>query len=307
MLVRDLENPGERTDFFARARSGEFVRLFRGVHISSRVWSALDADERHRALVTAAAAATSTENVYSHASAVGVWRLPWVGEWPEVVHVTGPDAAGGRSNRMLARHTTGVPNGVVSIGGITVTGLARTVADIARTESFARAVVVADAALRRTTHPHPYPEIPRTFVTCEQILGELSHVPLRHGLRKAERVANFADARADRPGESLSRVSMHVAGLPAPELQVRLRGASGREWIVDFFWRQAGLIGEFDGRWKYSDERFLRGRSSAQAVIDEKDREDDLRAAGYGVARWGWKVAMSPTMLRSQLVAAGLH
>ncbi|HUG50856.1 MAG TPA: hypothetical protein VLZ78_07660, partial [Terrimesophilobacter sp.] len=96
-------------------------------------------------------------------------------------------------------------------------------------------------------------------------------------------------------------------GLPRPELQVPIVGDSGRVWIVDFWWPEFNLIGEFDGHRKYTDPEFLRGRTPEQAVIDEKDREDDLRAAHHGMSRWDWDIALSPIRLRDKLLRAGLR
>lgn len=304
VFARDIETPGDRSDFFASARAGQYVQLFRGVHFSSVRWNEMNADERHRVIVKAAAAFAGRDLVFSHSSAAGLWQLPWIGMWPTKAHITVPNASGGRSKKMFARHTIGAPLDTVIIDGVTVTTLAKTVADIARTQSFACAVTVADAALRRTVHP--IPGVPSTAVDRYALLRELDDVPIRQGVAKARKAVSFASGLADRPGESMSRVSMHLARLPAPKLQVCLVGASGRVWTVDFFWPHSNLIGEFDGEVKYTQPEFLRGRTSAQVVIDEKYREDDLRAADFGMARWGWKVAMSSTLLREQLVAAGL-
>ena len=99
---------------------------------------------------------------------------------------------------------------------------------------------------------------------------------------------------------------MLAAGLPLPELQVPIRGASGKEYTVDFYWRTLRLMGEFDGHIKYNDPEFLRGRTPAQALADEKFREDDLRATRRGMSRWGWKLAHSPVLLAQHLRRAGL-
>lgn len=305
VLAREIETPGERSDFFVRVRRGEFIRLFRGVHIATARWEAMDIDERYRAIVKASAAFAEGDQVYSHASAVALWRLPWIGPWPTNAHVTVPLSGGGRSRQMFTRHTTGVPPRTAVIDGVALTTLARTSVDIARTQSFGCAVAVVDAALRRAEHPRP--GHPYEFVVRDDLLAELNGVPRRQGVAKALRVIDFADGRADRPGESMSRVSMHMARLPAPELQVSLTGASGKVYTVDFFWKAHGLIGEFDGVAKYTKEEFLRGRTPAEVVIDEKAREDDLRAASYGMSRWGWRVAMSPNLIREHLVRAGLR
>lgn len=92
-----------------------------------------------------------------------------------------------------------------------------------------------------------------------------------------------------------------------PVLQAEIVGASGRVWTVDFWWPGFNLVGEFDGKVEYSDPAFLRGRTPEQALLDEKDREDDIRAAGHRMSRWGWTTALSPGLLRAHLVAAGLR
>src|SRR5690606_5203667 len=130
------------------------------------------------------------------------------------------------------------------------------------------------------------------------LFEELRAVPLRRGSAKARAVVEFADGAADRPGESLSRVNMHALRLPMPLLQAETFGASGRRYFVDFWWPEFNLIGEFDGKAKYSDPVFLRGRTPEQALLDEKTREDDIRAADHRMTRWGWQVALAPARLR---------
>ena len=305
VLSRELPTPGERTRFFCRVRKGDFVAVIRGVYVRANVWQQLDRHARYRARVKAAAVLAEVPLVLSGQSAAAMWRLPWVGEWPTHIHVLVPNASGGRSNSVLVRHTLGIPDGLVDIDGLTVTSIERTVIDVARASSFGQAVAVADAALRRTDHPQE--GVPRTFLTSADLGRELDLVPLRQGFVKAQRVVNFADGAADRPGESMSRVSMSLAGLPAPQLQAKIAGASGKIWTVDFWWPDVNLIGEFDGQYKYTDPEFLRGRTPEQAVIDEKNREDDLRAAGHGMSRWGWTTAISPRLLSAHLLAAGLR
>jgi hypothetical protein len=164
---------------------------------------------------------------------------------------------------------------------------------------------MADAALRRTEHPRD--GLPLTFLTREGLFREAADLPLRQASAKVRRVIEFADAAADRPGESMSRVSMRAAGITAPRLQEPLFGASGRRYFVDFWWPEFRVIGEFDGRGKYRDPEFLGGRTPLQALDDEKAREDDLRAAGNGVARWGWDTALSPRLLAAKLASAGVR
>ncbi len=100
---------------------------------------------------------------------------------------------------------------------------------------------------------------------------------------------------------------MHLQGLPTPMLQQEFRDHRGLIGIVDFWWPEFGLIGEFDGLGKYTREEMLAGRSPAEAVVAEKLREDRLRALGPRVVRWGWETAISPPRLADTLRRAGLR
>jgi hypothetical protein len=310
-LTRQLTTPGERYSFFASVSRGELIAMFRGIYIRAPLWNAMSLDQRYRARVTAASLVVPPDTVFSHYSAAALWRLPLVGHWPIKVHALVPRAAGGRSTSMLERHTLGLPRESAVIDQLAVTTLARTVADLAACTLFATGVAVADAALRRTVNPlvsaHALASVPPTSVVREDLLREVDEMALTHGGAKARRTIEFADARADRPGESVSRANMACSGISMPQLQVALAGASGRVYVVDFWWAEFNMIGEFDGNVKYIDPEFLHGRTPEQVVIDEKRREDDLRSAGHGMTRWHWQIANSPNRLRAHLIAAGIR
>ena len=302
--VREFVTRAERSAFYRSAARGEFVAVARGVYVRAESWHAMDRHARYRARIKAAAV-DYPDATFSHHSAAALWRLPWVGAWPHRVHVLVAPSNGGQSTPGVLRHTTGDSAEPECIDGLAVTPLARTVVDVACVATFEQAVAVADAALRRTAHP--LQEAPRTTLTRDDLLNELARIAPAHGPVKARTAIEFSDGLADRPGESMSRVSMLRAGLPAPELQVELTGASGRIWTVDFWWPESNLIGEFDGTRKYTDPAYMAGRTAQQVLLDEKEREDDLRAAKYGFVRWGWKVALSPVRLSETLRRAGLR
>ncbi len=49
-----------------------------------------------------------------------------------------------------------------------------------------------------------------------------------------------------------------------------------------------------------------RGEASIDAIIDEKDREDAIRAQVRGFARWDWADMWRREPLRAKLVRAGV-
>lgn len=304
-LSRDIDVAGERAVLYSRVKRGELVALFRGVYVDAVAWGRSSQDERYLLRVHAASCYMRDDELLSHWSAAGLWRLPSIASWPTRAHVRGPVRDGGRSSAMFARHENAVLHAGEHLDGLPVTTLACTVVDMAAVAPFPAAVAMADAALRRTGHPSPL--APATTLTRAVLRAEAERVPVRRGSARIRRVIEFADGRADRAGESVSRASIHLAGLPAPELQVPMRGASGRNYTVDFWWPRFSLIGEFDGQTKYRDPEFLNGRTPQQAVYDEKLREDDLRATGKGMSRWPWEVAVSPPRLRAHLAAAGIR
>lgn len=304
-FTRDVPIAGDRTEFYNGANRGEYVVVRRGVYMRTDHWEALSREQQHRVRIYAAVEYAKTDPVVSHASAACVWGLPWLTQFPRALHVLGSGASGGRSTTATVRHEAGTQGEIVWIDGIRVTSLARTVVDVACTESFAQAVAVADAALRRTEHP--VADLPTTSLAMDDLLEELAKVSTTHGSAKARRAVEFANGAAASAGESISRVAIFLAGLPAPELQAPLRGASGRLWHVDFWWPKYNLIGEFDGYAKYVDDKYLNGSTPGEAVYEEKLREDDLRAPGRGFSRWGWKIASEVPSLRNHLIAAGLR
>ena len=78
--------------------------------------------------------------------------------------------------------------------------------------------------------------------------------------------------------ESWSRGLMIRNRLPAPVLQKELL-IDGRKQYPDFLWEKQRLIGEADGREKYSD---------VEELAREKRRQSRLQSAGFVVYRWGW-------------------
>lgn len=293
---REAERVGvSGDDLRAACRSGMLARVRLGAYTASQRWEGADGAEQHRLRVLAAARRL-TAPVFSHDSAAALWRLPRIGPWPAEVHVSLPHAAGNRSSQGVRRHA--VPGAVthhVMIDGVRVTGVARTVVDLARTWDFASAVVAADHALHaRWTSP-------------DRLVRELDAAGCGRGVGRARRVLEVADAASESVGESLSRARMAELGLPLPELQHVVEDARGMVGRVDFWWADLGLVGEFDGRAKYRVASADTPEAVEERLWAEKVREDRLRALGLRVVRWTWDTALQPDRLASVLASVGLR
>ena len=99
---------------------------------------------------------------------------------------------------------------------------------------------------------------------------------------------------------------MCAAGFEAPALQHDIRDDRGLVGYSDYYWHSVRVVGEFDGVDKYLKPEYLKGRSASQAVIDEKYREDRIRATGRTVVRWVWADLMTLARLERKLATAGV-
>lgn len=304
ITAAQVEREGRATAFYRSVRAGAYRRVATGRYLPEATWAGLDADARYLALIHALGIDRQDSGIYSHMAAAALWRLPIVGQWPVRAEVLVPRGVGGASRVGIRAHSDGVPATVVRIDGQRTTTLARTIVDVARTQPLATAVAMADFSMRAASYRDTGVKTART--TPGALAEELARHPSARGRRKARDVLALANGQSGSPGESLSRVGMHVLNLPEPILQHRFVDEVG-EMFVDFWWPRFNLIGEFDGVGKYLREDLLNGKSTAQALIDEKHREDRLRALGPRVTRWGWNVAQSLPLMEAKLRSAGLR
>jgi hypothetical protein len=301
--VRTLARIGGAASFYSAIERGELVRICPGIAIPVDLWRRWDADQRFHALIHATVLRFPDASPLSHLTSAALWRLPMLSAWPGRVETLVEKTNGGRSRRGLIRHAHGVPGRVVDIDGFAVTTLARTLVDAASVLPFSGGVAMADQALRLAANGKSWLV---GQVTREELLAESSQPRPPRGRERARRVALFADGRSGSPGESASRTIIAALGFDAPELQHEFRDGDGLIGYTDFYWENAGLIGEFDGLTKYMNPAFVKGRTPSEVVIQEKLREDRLRALGPGVTRWTWDDLRAPQRLAVQLERAGL-
>jgi hypothetical protein len=159
----------------------------------------------------------------------------------------------------------------------------------------------ADARLWAELRPLEQHRI-RVLATAERLKTPVG----QRGFRKAQAAAAFATTLSDSPEESHSRVQLHLLGFPAPVLQHPFALRDGSVAEVDFFWPDFQHVGEGDGRSKYTDPAFLRGRTAQQAVIEEKNRENEIRRQVKQFSRWEPRELYPPAQLFDRLARDGL-
>jgi len=270
-------------------RDGSLHVIRRGAYVQ---YAPDDPAAQHALLIRAALAELSSDVVVSHVSAavlhgMRVWGIPL----DRVVLTRARRRSGARQGHRVHVHCAPLESDeIVLVEGVAVTSVPRTVVDVARANGFEQAVVVADAALEAG------------LVDEAQLAAALARWPRWPGLPAARRAIAFAARGSGSVGESRSRVAIATAGLPAPLLQWEVRRSDGGfVGRVDFGWPRLRTVGEFDGRVKYG--KLLRpGQDPAEAVYEEKLREDALRAEDLAVVRWTW-----PDLSRFAPVAARLR
>ncbi|MGV8908211.1 MAG: hypothetical protein ACOH1Y_04455 [Propionicimonas sp.] len=277
------QSPRERQSL---AKDGRLVLVRHGAYADE---PAADALARHRQLIAGTVPLLGPGTVLSHVSAGVLHGLPSWASMLSKVTVLRRSPGHGSSRRYL--HVRVAPlafEEVAEVDGCPVTTLERTALDLSLCLTFERAVAVLDAAVHQGADP--------------QVLGHsLAAAAGRHGVGAARAALASADGRSESVAESVSRVRMAEAGLPSPELQLNVFDDHGA-WVArcDFGWEERGVLGEFDGRIKYTgtpDE-------VARAVMREKKREARLRELGWVVVRWDWDHLADPSGLRRRIQAA---
>jgi hypothetical protein len=248
--------------------SGQWCRLQRGCYVPAEVLGEADAGSQYL-MAAIAAAHNCPRSVVSHGSAGTWYGLPLVGR---VRHgcVTAPRGTPLRRLGHVHLHRAALlPGEAITRDGLGWTTPARTVIDLARERGADAGIAAADAALRMG------------IVTPAQLAAALRRCAGWPGVRAARAIVPLADGSAESALESISRLRLTHCALPLPVPQVEIGDAFGRFVArVDFFWPQAGVVGESDGAVKYD--------AGAEAVLSERRRQRALEDMGLLVVRWEW-------------------
>lgn len=289
-----------------QAKKGSLIRVRRGCYLPTEVWESLRPWEKYRMKIQAVHELAQYPPVFARESAAQIMGLPLVRIPQEVQTVISPNNNGGQSNYGVHRISAvaGDPP-PWEMFGLLVTPPPQTVRDLAVRLPLSESLPAMDYLLQRKILPgSPI----NTQLTFSETSVQDSLAPLLYGVqrRRVLRVLEVANPHSESPGESVSRAFMIEYGFPLPVLQSLFTDREGLIGRTDFHWEEYRLIGEFDGYEKYSDQRFLRGRTPSEVVVAEKNRENRLRAKGYNVVRWVWRDLKDPRRLAQLLSEAGL-
>lgn len=187
--------------------------------------------------------------------------------------------------------------------GISITPPVQTVTDCLLQTGFADGMPIADSA------------ISKLGISREQLMEEVEkRVGPRNGraIRTALTTLQHADARAESGGESVTRAVMIETGFAPDWLQYELTDPfdSTETMRTDFAWeRQARelTLGELDGLVKYTDQTMLAGRTTAEVLVAERQREAHLSLYGHPLIRFTMNEVRSAGALAKKLQTAGVR
>jgi hypothetical protein len=260
-----------RSALLHAVRSGQLLRARDGVFVPADAVAGIGphADQRRLRVTTAAAALAVPAAVASHASAAALAGLP-VWRWPDRPCITVPPRHTGDAGAVHL-HRAALPGRYRRrAGDIARTSVARAFCDLAREHGVENAVVLGDAALHRGVIQ--LDDLERCRRDCRRWPG----------IRRAEAALRVVDHRSESPIETVSRLRLSIVGVPAPQLQPTLIGIDGTPLgRADFYWDEFGVVGEVDGKLKYTDP------TDPEALWKEKRRQEGLEDAGLIVVRWG--------------------
>lgn len=259
--------------------AGRWVPVTAGAYVQRVAWQALTPIERHRLRVQEVARRIEPGAVISHFAASAVWGIDLLGPWPSAVDVTIVCATGGRSGGAIRRHALGL-DGVetVPFGCHRITTPRQTAIDLAHKLAATRAAGIVDQAIWTGREPG-------ALATRAEILDLLDAGPVRRGHARARRIVLDAETDTANVRESQARVVLAQLGFPPSRPQERRVLRSGRLVFGDRYFPDFDHWLEIDGRGKYLSPDFGDDRDPAEIVIDEKNRENEIRREVRGFSR----------------------
>lgn len=226
-------------------------------------------------------------------SAAVIHGIPLFGETRDI-HVYSPDRKRARRFGDVVVHTGVDLRTLVRVNGVLATSLLDTAVDLSRVLPAAHALTVVDSVIS-PTQGGP--------LTIDELNDHATSQCNRRGTARLRWVFGRADGLSESPGESVSRAVIGWCGFEEPELQHEFH-YSEKPARSDFYFPSNRAIGESDGWQKYLLED---PEKAAEALADEKRREDLLRSKGHPFARWDLSAATRVDPLAAALTNIGVR
>jgi Protein of unknown function (DUF559) len=224
-----------------------------------------------RALARALSAATPGAWI-SHLTAavlLGLWLPPWLCGSSEL-HLSKPKTLPPVRRHGVVGHTVlAFDDEVMVRDGIRISTPARTWLDLARILPLHDLVTLGDQLVR-----HPYAELEdraEPWTTLPQLQVLLRRHPKLKGIVNAREAAGLIRAGADSAPETLLRLALVAAGLPEPELQLRIVPEDPRSPAADLGYRARRVAIQYDGGHHLTREQQSR----------DNRRDEVFNAAGW--------------------------
>lgn len=302
-LVRSCDQEGrEARKYASKSGENELKRLARGVFVEREDWERAG-PRRKIELATLSQVPEGSRVIIAGVAAAVLHGLPLLntlgaGAGHHIDLATSSRLKAGQHGIPVRRVSGAIQDiDVVRMHGRRVTDVPKTVIDICRSTDLRSGLVVADAALRGWT-------------TKAELLAVLDAYRRSPGNRRAREVIAMATELSGSVGESLTKLAIVRSGLANDDellQQVSFSDGYGEIGRVDFYIPALGLVIEFDGDVKYSNNN---ARCTEQVMTRELKREKRLKNLGLEVVRLTWRdvidgdcVSMLRT-LRQELTAA---
>lgn len=259
-------------------RAGTLSRLRRGYYVSAQLWENLAPKDRELQQIVAHADSQGGRpaGIYSHGTAA---RLHGLLLWKvdALIHVTQAfKSSTTKGSADVCRHFRRLaPEETTTVRALPATTLERTVVDCAASLDYDQGLILADHAARLGADQ-------------EKMNRMASSMCGARGIRTVRRVLADLNPLSESPGETLTRILMKDAGIPMPQLQLKVTTRSG-EHRLDFGWEDLKVALEFDGDSKYFDYE-----PTPQVLRAERKRENALMEQGWSFIRLEWKDLFRP-------------
>ena len=257
------------------------VSPVRGLYARADYWNSLGPIQQAAHTIRALARLHPTW-VFCSSSAAVLLSLEPSAIQAESIHVLASSVESRRAPEWLVRHELkNCP--VMRCNGILVTDPLRTAYDCIRATNFPRALAIANALMRRE------------HLGRQQLTQELASRYRKHpGIARVLATCRLATGLCENGGESVFVGIAMSKGFARPFEQVEIlrpNNEPGCLYRADFAWMAPDgrvIIGELDGREKYSLPDVRGVRDPIEALLRERRRESELTRTSDAIVRFSY-------------------